>query len=215
MATVTAWAWDFGDGTTSSLQNPSHIYSQPGYYQLQHEQWDDSGEHSIINYEIGILGYPSHTYDYYWTYGDGTFSQIADTTTTSHDYIYGGINSSGLTIKDIWGSVSTAANQSITLTGDTLGCDIGDVGDWNSGEIVPSLGVDIGDVGDWNSGEITPSLGVDIGDVGDWNSGEITPSLGVDIGDLIGTLSNPSDTVNVLGTRQPTRRRRKRIFIVA
>ena len=78
-----------------------------------------------------------------------------------------------------------------------------------------TLGCDIGDVGDWDFGEIVPSLGVDIGDVGDWNSGEIVPSLGVDIGDLIGTLSNPSDTVNVLGTRQPTRRRRKRIFIVA
>ena len=27
-----AWAWDFGDGNTSSSQNPTHIYSLPGEY---------------------------------------------------------------------------------------------------------------------------------------------------------------------------------------
>ena len=28
----TSWAWDFGDGATSTLQNPSHIYSAVGTY---------------------------------------------------------------------------------------------------------------------------------------------------------------------------------------
>ncbi len=28
----TNWMWDFGDGGTSSLQNPTHIYSTPGTY---------------------------------------------------------------------------------------------------------------------------------------------------------------------------------------
>ncbi|MCK9580325.1 MAG: PKD domain-containing protein [Methanoregula sp.] len=30
--TVTAWNWDFGDGTTSADQNPSHTYSSIGHY---------------------------------------------------------------------------------------------------------------------------------------------------------------------------------------
>jgi PKD repeat protein len=30
--TVTGWLWDFGDGTTSTLQNPSHSYSKTGQY---------------------------------------------------------------------------------------------------------------------------------------------------------------------------------------
>jgi len=30
--TPTSWAWDFGDGDTSTLQNPSHIYSTTGTY---------------------------------------------------------------------------------------------------------------------------------------------------------------------------------------
>lgn len=28
------WAWDFGDGTTSNLQNPYHAYNAPGIYQV-------------------------------------------------------------------------------------------------------------------------------------------------------------------------------------
>ena len=28
----TGWSWDFGDGTTSTLQNPMHMYSSPGTY---------------------------------------------------------------------------------------------------------------------------------------------------------------------------------------
>jgi len=29
---VTNWSWDFGDGTTSSAQNPSHVYREGGLY---------------------------------------------------------------------------------------------------------------------------------------------------------------------------------------
>lgn len=29
---ITEWQWDFGDGTTSTLRNPSHIYALPGSY---------------------------------------------------------------------------------------------------------------------------------------------------------------------------------------
>jgi PKD repeat protein len=31
-AGATSWLWDFGDGTTSNLQNPVHSYSTPGLY---------------------------------------------------------------------------------------------------------------------------------------------------------------------------------------
>ncbi len=30
----TTWAWDFGDGATSTLQNPTHSYPSPGQYQV-------------------------------------------------------------------------------------------------------------------------------------------------------------------------------------
>lgn len=30
--TPSVWAWDFGDGATSTLQNPQHAYPNPGTY---------------------------------------------------------------------------------------------------------------------------------------------------------------------------------------
>ena len=32
---VTTWAWDFGDGTSSSVKSPSHVYSQRGSYTVK------------------------------------------------------------------------------------------------------------------------------------------------------------------------------------
>jgi PKD repeat protein len=29
---VTSWLWDFGDGQTSTEQNPTHVYLKNGYY---------------------------------------------------------------------------------------------------------------------------------------------------------------------------------------
>ena len=29
---ITSWEWDFGDGSTSTMQNPSHTYAEPGTY---------------------------------------------------------------------------------------------------------------------------------------------------------------------------------------
>lgn len=31
---ITSWAWDFGDGTTSGTQNPAHQYNSEGYYNV-------------------------------------------------------------------------------------------------------------------------------------------------------------------------------------
>jgi len=33
-ATTTAWSWDFGDGASSTVQNPTHTYTAPGHYDV-------------------------------------------------------------------------------------------------------------------------------------------------------------------------------------
>jgi PKD repeat protein len=38
-----SWAWDFGDGTTSTLQNPTHIYADPGSYTVTLTATDAAG----------------------------------------------------------------------------------------------------------------------------------------------------------------------------
>jgi PKD repeat protein len=34
VAGATSWLWDFGDGTTSALENPTHVYNSPGVYDV-------------------------------------------------------------------------------------------------------------------------------------------------------------------------------------
>ncbi len=34
VGTITSWSWDFGDGGTSTLQNPTHTYTNQGFYTI-------------------------------------------------------------------------------------------------------------------------------------------------------------------------------------
>lgn len=34
VGTISDWSWDFGDGNTSTAQNPTHTYTQTGYYNV-------------------------------------------------------------------------------------------------------------------------------------------------------------------------------------
>ena len=43
---VVAWSWDFGDGVTSTDQNPQHRYSQAGKYTVTSVVTDNQGTHS-------------------------------------------------------------------------------------------------------------------------------------------------------------------------
>ncbi|HVR35443.1 MAG TPA: S8 family serine peptidase, partial [Methylomirabilota bacterium] len=57
---LTSWAWDFGDGATSTEQNPAHTYSSEGNYIVTLTVTTDSGETgtkqrtvaAVANYEI-------------------------------------------------------------------------------------------------------------------------------------------------------------------
>ncbi len=48
---VLKWYWNFGDGSTSSEQNPFHTYSQPGIYKVSLEIGADSCN-SVIAFEL-------------------------------------------------------------------------------------------------------------------------------------------------------------------
>jgi len=41
--TIVAWAWDFGDGATSSERNPAHRYAEAGDYEVRLSVTDDDG----------------------------------------------------------------------------------------------------------------------------------------------------------------------------
>jgi len=43
LSTIVQWAWDFGDGNSSSLQHPSHIYTNYGNYMVTLTVFDNMG----------------------------------------------------------------------------------------------------------------------------------------------------------------------------
>ncbi|MGK0388906.1 MAG: gliding motility-associated-like protein [Maribacter sp.] len=103
--TITSWAWDLGDGTTSSLQNPSHTYTEHGSYDVSLTITLDNGcegTSTWFNYiqagyipSVNFEGAPTETcienivaftdlsndenIDYWlWDFGDGGFSPDQD-----------------------------------------------------------------------------------------------------------------------------------------
>ena len=117
----TSWTWDFGDGTTSALQNPSHTYTTNGTYNvtlnIASTLCGDSTSQSII---IGTVTPPSCAAGFYyvpdssnqsivdffdistgnptswaWSFGDGTTSSIQN---PSHTYATNGTYNVTLTI---------------------------------------------------------------------------------------------------------------------
>lgn len=92
---VVAWDWDFGDGGTSSLQNPSHTYTQSGTYNVSlsvtsdpvlstpsqcpmsfiiptmAEFEPDPATQTIMNPNFNFINLSSGGLTYAWTFGDG------------------------------------------------------------------------------------------------------------------------------------------------
>jgi PKD repeat protein len=83
--TISNWSWDFGDGSTSSEQNPNHIYLSPGWYAVNLTICNDDGcfWHSRGNYIYTVVPEtptPRETPRYYIRIGDDSSgSSGADT----------------------------------------------------------------------------------------------------------------------------------------
>ncbi len=111
-ATITGWQWYFGDGATSTLQNPTHIYATSGIYVVSlvassSVSCADSifqtifiDSKPIVNYGADVLSgcvpllvsfsdssSASIGSNYYWDFGDGFTSSLQNAT---HIYSTGG-----------------------------------------------------------------------------------------------------------------------------
>lgn len=51
---ATAWTWDFGDGTSSAVQNPIHAYAQGGYYTAVLTATDAAGTTIVKQVDLAI-----------------------------------------------------------------------------------------------------------------------------------------------------------------
>jgi len=57
---ATSYSWDFGDGTTSTLENPEHQYAEPGYY--------------LMSLTIHNADYTCNTSNSTWVYVNGSYT---------------------------------------------------------------------------------------------------------------------------------------------
>ncbi|HRY31714.1 MAG TPA: PKD domain-containing protein [Bacteroidales bacterium] len=143
-----SWLWDFGDGTTSTLQNPLHTYAQAGYYYVcltitgtnctstscdtvvagfPPMPCGSSISCSYSGLTVSFLsnawgGTPPYTYN--WQFGDGNVSNQANPV---HTYAMAGTYTVILTVADAAGctsgsgiSVTVGNNPSGTIWGQVM-----------------------------------------------------------------------------------------------
>ena len=133
---IKSWHWDFGDGNTSSEQNPFHSYGHSGMYNISLTVEDVSGEKSICNMSIEVLNvapdanfsftpenpstsdtiqFADESIDsdgfitnYTWNFGDGTTLQEKN---PQHKYHKSGVYAVTLTVTDDSGAKSTITKK--------------------------------------------------------------------------------------------------------
>jgi PKD repeat protein len=121
-ADAISWYWDFGDGTTSTLSNPSHVYKSDGIYTATLSVIDQTAFcNSSISSRI-VIGIPGcnaffmpiidtltrtvifqnesagAVMNYLWNFGDGTVSILKDP--PIHQYMKFGVYDVSLTIRN-------------------------------------------------------------------------------------------------------------------
>ena len=126
-----AWEWNFGDGTTSNLQNPKHIYASNGYYNVSLKVTDANGcENTLmhadfVQLELPIANFtsdagitcppqtvnfrdtslPDTTVTWQWSFGDG--SPISTLQNPTHTYYGSDTFDVQLIITNIFGCADT------------------------------------------------------------------------------------------------------------
>jgi hypothetical protein len=73
------WVWDFGDGTISHEQNPAHVYSGPGLYEVRLNSWN-SNFPSCNDERVKLVQTPN-----YYKLGGQAFIGSAPINNPTHD----------------------------------------------------------------------------------------------------------------------------------
>ncbi len=136
MSPIVRWSWTFGDGDSSTAQNPSHVYDSIGSYRVGLTVTDANGcAHTIqrSNYirptfprpaftgdTLSCVGAPTNftntsigsTLTFLWNFGDGDTSTLSNPT---HIYTQEGTYSVSLTAYDLNGCDSTFTRTSYVV----------------------------------------------------------------------------------------------------
>ncbi len=139
--TIVAWSWNFGDGTTSTLQNPSHTYTIAGTYAVSLEVTDNGYTTNSTSQNVTVTSNlpnqaPTADFTYTtngltvsltdtssdsdgtivawgWNFGDGTTSTAQN---PSHTYAADGTYTVSLVVTDNDSATSNTATMNVTVT---------------------------------------------------------------------------------------------------
>jgi PKD repeat protein len=131
----TSWQWDFGDGATSSLRNPSHVYQRAASYTVTLISGNGSGSmQASRTLAVASMSVLSSSFNYapvlpsigeavqftdmsagaptswLWDFGDGTTSIVRN---PCHAFAVGGFYPVTLTVSN--GNESTSSNRTISV----------------------------------------------------------------------------------------------------
>ncbi|WP_141241713.1 PKD domain-containing protein, partial [Methanosarcina spelaei] len=135
--TPTKWKWTFGDGNTSTKQNPTYKYSKAGKYTVTLTVTNAAGSNMVTktNY-ITVVAKPVAAFSasptsgkvpltvkftdkstglpssWKWTFGDGSTSTVQNPT---HKYSKAGKYTVSLTVKNVIGSNTKTISNYITV----------------------------------------------------------------------------------------------------
>lgn len=129
-----SYMWDFGDGNTSSLQNPTHTYATNGTFLPCLTAFNNCGDSSVTCDTVTICSPPVPSFtsnvvslgtvDFTqtttfpgtssWTFGDGNVSTATDPT---HTYAASGFYSVCLVVDNGCGIDSTCSTVSVNVVG--------------------------------------------------------------------------------------------------
>lgn len=107
--TVTGWEWNFGDGNTSTLQNPVHTYASSGTYTVTLKVTDNEGATNTSSKSVTV------------TSGSTTDCYVFDIAMTKHSSWWFYYAKAVITIKDTAGNLVENANVAITWSGKASG----------------------------------------------------------------------------------------------
>ncbi len=143
-ATAVQWQWDFGDGGSSTLEQPFHTYNQDGQYGVQLIVWDGNGcidslmkpqyinlSHPVADFSQDLFsGCPglvitftdqsmtdTTIVDWQWDFGDGGTGSGAQ---VQHAFNTSGIFNVTLTITDVFGCMHTIVKDAVVEIVDNI-----------------------------------------------------------------------------------------------
>ena len=133
LGSINSWQWNFGDGSTSITQHPTHIYASPGTYQVKLYVGCATGCVDSITQSINVFPVPTAnfastnvcandmtsfndqsfvtgggTYSYNWNFGDGSSDTMAN---TSHLYAAAGNYNVTLNVTTPFGCTASIVKQ--------------------------------------------------------------------------------------------------------